>query len=119
MKVFAKAQPHLSRGIHRVADALERYAPDWVELVSSPEEADLRIGHVIGIEGIPEWCDRGPYALIQYCLKTGGGSADQWEQIWQNSRAVWSYYDLDEWLTKENDYPHKIGPRFYYAPLGV
>lgn len=121
MRVCTRALPEsLSRGIHRVAAALERYAPDWVEIVHDPDQADLRIGHCIGIAGMEEWCAKGPYALVQYCLRTGGGSAVEWSKIWRNAKAVWSYYDLEDFLNESICTPDAFGRRgFYHAPLGV
>lgn len=108
MKVYLAPRADLSQGIHRVAQALRTYAPDWATVVDDPEQADFRIGHVIGIHGMQEWVARGPYALIQYCYSTAGGSTDEWQALWADAKAVWSYYDL-----------RSVCPRFLHRPLGV
>ena len=129
MKVYLAPPAHLSQGIQRVARALEHYRPDWVELTRTPEEADLRVGHVVGLLGVPEWCAVGPYALIQYCLKTAeehlsGNGFDPksnpgvWLPIWNNAKAVWSYYDLISYI-KESRPGAEFTGTFYHAPLGV
>jgi hypothetical protein len=123
LRVCARALPeHLSLGIHRVANALIRYAPDWVKLVDDPDTADLRIGHCIGIQDMEAWCAKGPYALVQYCLLTGGGSREEWASLWKGARAVWSYYDLNEFLRplrEQSTCGCGDGINFYHAPLGV
>lgn len=112
---------NLSRGIKRVAAALKRYAPEWVQLVESPSDADVWLVHVIGNDGM-EVADTfaGDVAYVQYCLLTAGGDPETWINRWNKARAVWSYYDLNAYATEH--YPHKGGWwsfKFYHAPLGV
>jgi hypothetical protein len=122
LRVCTRAIPKtLSRGIHRVADALERYAPDWVEIVQEPTEADLVVIHTIGHGSLDLkiTCD---YAMIQYCLlTTEDARPEAWLPIWKKARAVWSYYDLKEYLSSRlsNAYSESIAPNIYCAPLGV
>ncbi len=118
-KVCCKAIPStLSIGIQRVASALERHAPDWVEIVDNPKEADLWIVHVIGHGSMEEAKDfGGAIAMVQYCLLTTEDSRPEaWLPYWQRSKAVWSYYDLQSYL-QERRAPTLSN--FYYAPLGV
>lgn len=129
MKVFLNPRHNLSQGIHRVARALRQYAPPDIQIVETPEEADLRIGHVVGQLGMQEWCSQGPYALIQYCLRTAeehlsGTTFDPnsnpglWYPIWRNARLTWSYYDLPSYIMESRGVGMD-GIRFYHAPLGV
>ncbi len=92
----------------RVADALEFYAPDTVEVVNRLEDADLAVSHVIG----PDQTSPIPEAVIQYCAYTADQNFDKWHERWMKARLVWSYYDLPA-LAGRNGFP------FYYAPLGV
>lgn len=118
MKVHVDPVPvGLSQAMWRVSRALRATAPADVEIVSTPELADVQVLHVIGSD-----CGlhlRAPaYAAIQYC----GGleaapdgrnvpvtSTEAWEPIWRGAVAVWSYFDLPV----PEDVP------FYHAPLGV
>lgn len=116
-RVCVRAIPaHLSRGIHRVADALARHAPDWAEVVDDPETADLWVLHVIGHGSMPATLP-GDYAMVQYCLRTTEDARPEaWLPHWRGAKAVWSYYDLAGYCRERDaapDFP------FYDAPLGV
>jgi len=93
--------------MHRVADALERYAPPEIEIVRKPELAALQVLHVIGTNSVEQQV--APHqAIIQYCYRTAGGDRAFWMKQWKQARAVWSYYALAF-----------DSPRFFHAPLGV
>lgn len=114
---LAVVPAHLSRGLHRVADALTRHAPDWAEIVADPAKADLLVYHVIGFGSLPPLPDllRQNYALVQYCLRsTEDPTPAAWLPVWRGAKAVWSYYNLDEFAGEAaGSFP------FYYASLGV
>lgn len=121
LRVCTRAIPsHLSRGIHRVANALERYAPDWVEIVQDPDEADVQVVHVIG-HGSLEGAEKRDIAVIQYCLQTTEDARPEaWLPTWTRARVVWSYYDLFEYMKQRNvPYEEASAMKFYYAGLGV
>lgn len=122
MKVFI-VLPTQSRGIKRVHDALIRYMPDNIELVTNYKKADLVILHVIGrhkhtqrkINELKRL--KIPYAMIQYCIRsTMNPNTEDWMTMWRDARLVWSYYDLYR-LCEEDAI--KVTFPFYYAPLGV
>ncbi|HXU05424.1 MAG TPA: hypothetical protein VN903_30910, partial [Polyangia bacterium] len=106
--------PRLGQALHRVARALATYAPPEVQIVESPDDADLVVCHLIGWA---HWEDlrsrmRGDqrYAVVQYCLRTTERpNADNWWWPWANADVVWSYYDLTRLM---------VG-NFYHAPLGI
>lgn len=110
MRVLAKTNETDSRGVLRVVDALERYHPNYVEIVDTQEEADLIIFHVIGRrDGILRRIKQAnkPYAIIQYAYKsTLTPNPGDWKEIWDKAVVVWSYYHL----------PIK---NLYHAPLGT
>jgi glycosyltransferase involved in cell wall biosynthesis len=117
MKVCLRAIPSgLSRGIHRVARALEDYKPDWVTVVKDPKEADLWVLHVIGHGSMEEFdatLARGArVAMIQYCLRTTENpSAEAWLPYWNRAELVMSYYDLAAYAGDSF--------KFMYTSLGV
>jgi glycosyltransferase involved in cell wall biosynthesis len=123
-KAFVECRPAtLGRGLHRVAHALARYAPPEIEIVRTPEEADLIVLHVIGHGSLDGWAfrDDQKIAAIQYCLLTTEDSRPEaWLPFWQRCTAVWSYYDLFDYMLKRE---HLLTPdppfNFYHAPLGV
>ena len=93
-----------SQAMHRVADALARYAPSDIAIVDDVKQADVQVLHTVGAwPSLPR-----SYAIIQYCYCSGGTA--NWKKVWADSRVVWSYYDLTA---------HGAGNNFYYAPLGV
>jgi glycosyltransferase involved in cell wall biosynthesis len=110
--------------IWRTANALKRYAPDYVKFTDNINEADLVVLHVIGRRDRTvrqaEWLlDRDKQiAVIQYCLlSTQCPSTADWLPLWLCSQMVWSYFDLPAMMAKEGQ---KSAPfNFYYAPLGV
>ncbi len=112
MKVFLQPTGLYSHAMLRVAAALERYAPDPIEVTRNADQADFRVIHAIGpglFHGVDE---NQPHAIIQYCLESAGYDALRWSLIWQRAQLVWSYYDL---------VPRGGGQlfEFYHAPLGV
>lgn len=129
MKAFVKCLPaSLGRGLHRVADALARYAPPEITIVGTVEEADLVVQHVIGHGSMQGWNMRDDQetAMIQYCLLTTEDSrSTAWLPHWERANVVWSYYDLNAYLHARIDEMGSGGQamwsrcNFYHAPLGV
>lgn len=122
MKVFLEL-PEQSRGIRRVRDALEKYAPPKIEVVHTRRESDLEIVHVIGrhehtqihVEQLQR--HKKPYAMVQYCLRsTKKPSTVHWLDMWEGAELVWSYYDLPLLCLEDLNTPRFA---FYHAPLGV
>lgn len=100
----------LSQAMYRVARALARHAPEGVEIVSRPEDADIQVLHVVDLGSFNHLrCDR--HVIIQYCYKSTEPGADPsvWQSYWDKSEMVWSYYDL----------PVASRTPFYLAPIGV
>lgn len=97
--------------MNRVANALEQFKPEGVELVTSEAAADLLVLHVIGLEAI-EYRTHQRCAVIQYCVNsaTREGSAP-WHPLWSRANLVWSYYDLAGFMP--------AGANFYRAPMGL
>mgnify|MGYP001592084341 CR=1 FL=1 len=122
MKIFLEPTTD-SRGVMRVRDALVRYKPKNVEIVSSPSECDLAVVHVYGrhsstekqIASLKKAGKR--YAMIQYALRsTMRPSTKDWIDMWKGAEVVWSYYNLKELAIEDNVSGNFL---FYYAPLGV
>lgn len=132
MKVYCEP-PQPSLGLQRIRDALVRYAPSWMEIVSTQTEADLIVIYAIGrrdhlLRQTGWLLNRGKqYAIIQVCLRSTmtPDTGDWLEDIWLPAKAIWSYYDLDQacvddgWsLEHDGDSMFRMG-QFYHAPLGV
>lgn len=122
MKVYLQPDND-SRGILRVAQALTRYAPPSIDIVSSPQDADCEVIHVYGRhdkvrDRIIDLRAKGrQYVMIQYCMRsTMRPNTFDWMRMWQQSKFVWSYYDLFK-LCDEDKTRGEFN--FYYAPLGV
>ena len=114
----------LSRGIHRVAEALARYAPPDVEIVADLPDADLVLCHVIGPEGWPDYLSAfrrhgQRYAVFQYCLRTTTWPyVAPWRDFWREAAVVASYYDLaTTWRVEQPGWTSR--PNFLRTPLGV
>jgi hypothetical protein len=126
MRVFLDCPPQMSQGIFRVVNAMKANLPLGVTL-SSLEEADLVVLHVVGVQNfspttIPEQIqairERGQrYAIMQYCLRTTENpTPDFWAPIWQDSCCTWSYYDIGAFVGAANFW---CKAKVYHAPLGV
>lgn len=82
-------------------------------------EADLVVFYPIGID----WSDHFArclrhaqrYVIVQCCLKTSGGTSEQWLPWWNGAECVWSYYDLSQYGRKNDS----VTFNFYHAPLGL
>jgi hypothetical protein len=123
VKVYLAVQPPtLSRGIHRVAQGLSRYAPLGVQLTTKRDEADLIVLHAIGFPEMERWSreirEAGKeYVVAQYCLRSSQKpSCADWLPIWQGARLVWSYYDLPAACAEDGV---EADFSFYLSPLGV
>lgn len=119
MRVYLKAPSNLGRAIHRITAALMRHAPEWVEEVQTPEEADLRVWMVLGAgERTPILQTRQPYAVWQLTLRTSEHPhTSAWLEVWQRAALTVSYYDLPALLAEDA----VVAPpfRFMHAPLGL
>lgn len=103
--------------MRRIANALKRYAPPYVQFVDNEAQADVSVMYVIGFD----YMDRAnrllaagkQYVALQCCLRsTSYTHTSDWYEFWQRSALVWSYYNLKEEAARE-------GFSFYYSPLGV
>lgn len=124
MKAFVAVRPsNLSKAVHRIADALAKYAPPVVEIVPEKADADLAVLYAIGFPEIAEWMDEadanGQRAVIaQLCLRTSQrASTADWLPLWKRAALVFSYYDLPT-LTEEDGEAWR-GVNFLHSPLGV
>jgi hypothetical protein len=122
MKVYLEL-PEESRGIRRVRDALEKYAPADITIVKNHREADFEIVHVIGRHQATQErvirlkASGKPYAMVQYCLRsTIKPETWNWIDMWSGAKLVWSYYDLVDECIQDKVIPNF---EFYHAPLGV
>lgn len=128
LKAFVQAPPVRSRSIGRVADALERYAPSSVEIVTDQSQADLVVLHVLGRfwrtwrEAAAIESKGQQYAMVQYVLgSTQVTDPWEWRNIWKRARLTWSYLDLPQALidSAKGYYKPGSGDWFYHSPLGV
>lgn len=102
---------NMSQAMVRVARWLRAHAPACVRFVPAPEGADLAVLHVIGSDALSYESPARATAVIQYCMKTAGGTREQWAAWWRRQGMVASYYDLSA------DVPE--GTPFVHVPLGV
>lgn len=127
MRVYLQP-PQPSRGLQRIADALVRYKPEWVEIVNKKDDADLVVLWAIGrrnallAEGAEILHRQQEYAVIQVCLRsTQKPSTKDWRGLWRWATVVWSYYDLLQAVWDDGDdgeaFRHNVN--FYHAPLGA
>lgn len=100
MRVYLQP-PQPSRGLQRIADALQHYAPSTIEVVDDPTRAQLTVIYAIGRrDHVERQCqeilEQGKkYAIVQVCLRsTMSPSTWDWLNIWQGAHLIWSYYDL-------------------------
>lgn len=122
MKVFAEAD-RADFAIHRVVNAIKKYAPSGVEFVKSEDEADLVILYVYGFRRRTKYyIDRlhekeKKHAIIQLSIRsTPNPKTEDWIPIWEKAELVWSYLNLPELCNEDGI---KANFNFYYAPLGV
>lgn len=126
MKIYLTL-PQPSLGLERIRTALIRYKPEWVEVVDSADYADLVVLYAIGrhdalMRQAQNILQEGrQYAVIQVCLRsTMSPNSCDWQQLWSNAVAVWSYYDLLRALYIDGDgMDFSLCMNFYHAPLGV
>jgi hypothetical protein len=124
MKVYL-TPPQPSRGLQRIADALVKWKPDGVEVVSDEREAELVVLYAIGRNGalvrkaVELQGNKQKYAVIQVCLRsTMKPRTDAWLHLWWAAEVVWSYYDLNAAITVDGSDDRPL-LNFYHAPLGA
>lgn len=124
MKIYIEPPQVRSRSIGRIAKELKLYAPSGVDFVTTRDDADLVILHIIGRfhqnSQIAARClERGQrYVVNQYCLRsTRHRSTHAWRELWNNAAMVWSYYNLNAWIREDGG--EGLVPRFYHSPLGA
>lgn len=124
MKIYL-TPPQPSRGLQRIADALVKYKPEWVEVVSTQAEAELVVIYTIGrCNQLSQQVDyllstNRKYALIQICLRsTQKPDTRDWIPLWKDAAVLWSYYDLFKAALEDGVYIQGMD-NFYHAPLGV
>lgn len=123
MKVFTRTHVPSDRGMSRVVRALERFAPQRIEIVPDAREAGLVVLHAIGrVERLTRAAEalrkQGKrYAVVQYAVRsTKTPKTSSWLPLWEKAALVWSYYDL-RMLCAEDQVDASFP--FYHAPLGT
>lgn len=123
LRVFARPIGLHSRAMIRIANAIERHAPDSIEFVDDQSVADLVVFYPIGADWIPfiEGVESvgKKFALLQCCVKSTGASCETWAPVWQRSACTWSYLDLYRFWREESPETVVSLDHFYYAPLGI
>lgn len=122
MRVFAEPD-RADFAIHRVVNAIKKYAPSVVEFVETEKAADLVILYAYGFRRhtkyhIDRLREKGKKsAIIQLSIKsTPNPKTKDWIYIWRKAELVWSYLNLSELCNEEGV---EANFNFYYAPLGV
>lgn len=112
-----------SKAIERVIEALQKYAPEWVEFTNEAN-ADLVVIQVIGrLEAITRQMKqlqaRGKkIALVQHAVRsTRNPDPEEWMWVWANAVTVWSHYDLTQWA--ENLYRSPLGVEEHFRDMGL
>lgn len=112
-----------SRPIQRVVQALEKHAPNRVQIVDNENEARLVVLHVTGrnilvrrkvetLRKAGKLC-----IIIQYVLRgSRNPNTKDWVDIWERAEFVWSYYDLFAMCHEDGT---RLPTHFYRSPLGV
>jgi hypothetical protein len=121
MKVYLEAPEIASYALERVANNLRRYAPEDIEVVSTREEADVLILHVIGYPDVVELVEKYRekfYVILQYGIRTTQQPhTSSWLSLWRNALLVYSYYDIEQYCAEDETTLDDVN--FYRAPLGV
>ena len=107
--------PHRSAFcLKRIEAALLENMPAWIEPADDGEEADLYVMYVTGthdhrVREAQNIIKAGKqYAVIQLVLGSSRNPRpEEWLDLWEPARLVWSYYDLSGCLSD-----------YYHAPLG-
>ncbi len=125
MRAYVKAPVVLSQAMHRTAAALDKWAPSEVDICFSTLGIDVEVLHIIGFQDLVDEVARCKqeghrYAVMQYCLKSAGAPDPMaWLPLWEGAVAVWSYYDLTQYLIATGEVAAPVGGWIYHAPLGV
>jgi len=133
MKVFYPFNPHISRAMWRIRDALIRYSPAEVEFVNTPKEADLHILDFIGQHPATEDRELNPktglmrevpslpkcqdYIILYHCAPPGSELPRlDYRPLFENAKLVVSYLK-PEWTGEWGKLDwSKI--RLYHTPWG-
>jgi hypothetical protein len=105
-----------SHAFRRIASALARYAPSYVEIVADCNDADLVILYAVSLDAIEAGrklflTDR-KWAVVQCCVGPTICPVDWWYELWSGAAVVMSYYQLAAMAPN-------CQFNFYHAPLGI
>ena len=127
MRVRIEPAEQKDRGVNRIRNALIKYAPSDLKFTDDPLDFDIDL-LVMNVNGR---CGRTKrriakaksygvdIAVMQIALKsTRNPSVVDWRPIWDQSKLIWSYYNLTQWAIDEGVEP-TFADRFYRAPLGA
>lgn len=110
-----------SYGINRVISALSESLPENIIRTTNPSDADLIVLHVIGrnkhvTKYARQLKEEGKeYVAIQYSLEsTRNPDPKDWEYLWNNAKFVWSYYDLEKYISNFYHAPLASNPKIFY-----
>ncbi len=125
MRAYVKCPASMSQAMYRTVAALEKFAPPEVDVCYSYPGIDLEVLHIIGYQDLVDEVARcrregHRYAVMQYCLASAGAPDPMaWLPLWEGAVAVWSYYDLPQYLIGTGEVAAPVGGWMYHAPLGV
>lgn len=104
IKIYNSVPEHFGIGIKRVAKKLEEYCPESVKFVGAQRNADLVFAHAIGLKEVRDL--PANTVLFQYNYLTSDMSPEAWQEVWERTLAVVSYYHLPT-------------TKLVYTPLGA
>lgn len=132
---------HESIGCRRIGDAIARFAPSNVSVVSRPLSLSMTRTHMTDeVSGdivillvnsfvdrynrlAQRLLDRGQrYAVVQIALRTTPVPDvlhPSWHRLWSRATCVWSYYNLNQWILDAGGETSMCLQNFYHAPLGA
>lgn len=122
MKVYAEEKTD-DFGLNRLVREVKKYAPPEIEFVDNHDDAELIVLYAHGFRK-QTWYTVGRQmakkrqtAIIQINIRsTPNPNTADWIRSWENSKLVWSYYDLPVMCAEDGN---EADFNFYHAPLGV
>lgn len=109
IKVWEYQNPVWGRAFQLISRELHKHAPDWVQWVSSSDESDIDIIHIVGAGEIPLCTSKS--VLVQHCYFTAGAHEHDYISLWERAKLTVSFHNLHDYTDRNF--------RFLHLPWGA